>query len=201
MKRKFKIEAAGYGGEYAICTKSADFVEEWQDADEHDLIEEVQDTFYDDADLEHGFAMYSDSALTVYEIKDGDEEEIEGDIQASCIMGREAYMMECGHEGYVPVLLFHSAEKGIFCNWELETENFDPKLLATTVVETDVGEFIQDLYYDGKKLEADDSCVDTRGKGYCAKVGWINPEWHETSEKFEDKELIEECWKDHLENL
>ena len=26
MKKKFKIVAAGYGGEYAICTKDADFV-------------------------------------------------------------------------------------------------------------------------------------------------------------------------------
>jgi len=200
MKKKFKIIAVGYGGEYAICTKDADFVNQWESEEESDLIEEVQDTFYDDADLEHGFGMYSDSTLTIYEIKDGGEKEIENDIEATCLVSREAYIADSDN-GSVPVLLFHSAEKGIFCNWELETENFDPKLLATTVVETDVGEFIQDLYYDGKKLEADDSCVDTRGKGYCAKVGWINLEWHETSEKFEDKELIEECWKDHLENL
>jgi len=57
MKRKFKITAVGYGGEYAICTKDVDFVDEWQNEEELDLIEEVQDTFYEDADLEHGFGI------------------------------------------------------------------------------------------------------------------------------------------------
>ena len=90
MKKKFKIVAVGYGGEYAICTKDADFVNKWESEEESDLIEEVQDTFYDDADLEHGFGMYSDSTLTVYEIKDGDEEEIEDDIEVSCLVSREA---------------------------------------------------------------------------------------------------------------
>ena len=50
------------------------------------------------------------------------------------------------------------------------------------------------------KRQLNDEYVDTTGKGYHAKVGWINPEWHEKREKFEDKELIEENWKDILEN-
>lgn len=201
MKRKFKIVAAGYGGEYAICTKSVDFVEKWQDADEQDLIEEVQDTFYDEADLEHIHGARSDeSKFTVYEIKDGEEVEIDDELEIYSFMGREAYYTDSDN-GSVPVLSFYSSEKGIFCSWELETENFNPELLATTVVETDMGEFIQDLYYDGKKLEADDSCVDTIGKGYFAKVAWVNPEWHETSEKFENKEFVKENWGYHLETL
>ena len=197
--KKFKIVAVGYGGEYAICTKDADFVDEWQNEEELDLIEEVQDTFYEDADLEHGFGMYSDSTLTVYEIKDGDEEEIEDDVEVSCLISREAYITDYDN-GSVPVLIFHNSEKGTFCDWEVEAESFDTKLLSASLVETDFGEFIEDLYYNGEKLELNNDCVDTRGKAIYAKVGWINPEWHEKKEKFEDKELIEEYWKDYLES-
>lgn len=199
MKRKFKITAVGYGGEYAICTKDVDFVDEWQNEEELDLIEEVQDTFYEDADLEHGFGMYSDSTLTVYEIKDGDEEEIEDDVEVSCLISREAYITDSDN-GSVPVLLFHDSEKGTFCSWEVQAESFDSKLLSASIVETDFGEFVQDLYYDGEKLELNDEYVDTTSKARHAKVGWINPEWHEKREKFEDKELIEEYWKDYLES-
>jgi len=200
MKRKFKIVGAGYGGEYALCTKDADFVNKWANKEHPDLIEEALDTFYDDADLEHGFGMYSDSNLTAYEIKDGEEVEIEEDIPVSCLMSREAYITDSEH-GSVPVMIFHSAEKGDFCSWELEAEDFDSKLLSASLVETDFGEFIQDLYYNGEKLELNDEYVDTRGKGYYAKVGWINPEWHEKREKFEDEELIKENWKEFLETM
>ena len=200
MKRKLKIVAAGYGGEYALCTKDADFVNKWESKEEPDLIEEALDTFYDDADLEHGFGMYSDSNLTAYEIKDGEEVEIEEEIPVSCLMSREAYITDSEH-GSVPVMIFHSAEKGDFCRWELEAEYFDSKLLSASLVETDFGAFIQDLYYNGEKLELNDEYVDTRGKGYYAKVGWINPEWHEKREKFEDEELIKESWKEFLETM
>ena len=98
-------------------------------------------------------------------------------------------------------MIFHSAEKGDFCSWEVEAEDFDSKLISATVIETDFGEFIQDLYYNGEKLELNDEYVDTRGKGYYAEVGWINPEWHEKREKFEDEELIKENWKECLETM
>ena len=74
--------------------KDADFVNKWESKEEPDLIEEALDTFYDDADLEHGFGMYSDSNLTAYEIKDGEEVEIEEDIPVSCLMSREAYITD-----------------------------------------------------------------------------------------------------------
>ena len=200
MKKKYKIVAMGYGGEYAICTKDADFVNKWESEEESDLIEEVQDTFYEDADLEHGFGMYSDSHLTAYEIKGGEDEEIENEIEVSCLVSREAYITDSDN-GSVPVLLFHGSEKGHFCSWRLEAESFDSKLISASIVETDFGEFVQDLYYNGEKLEPNDEYVDTTGKGYHAKVGWMNPEWHEKREKFFEKALIEENWKEYLENL
>ena len=104
--------------------------------------------------------MYSDSTLTVYEIKDADEEEIEDDIEVSCLVSREAYITDSDN-GSVPVLIFHGSEKGTFCSWEVKTENFDSKLLSASLVETDFGEFVQDLYYNGEKLELNDEYVDT----------------------------------------
>ena len=89
--KKFKIEAAGYGGEFAMCTKDSDFVEQWEDEDEMELIEEVEDTWYDDADLEHVYGMYADSNFTAYEIKGEEEIEIDDEVEVHSFMSREAY--------------------------------------------------------------------------------------------------------------
>ena len=207
MKRKFKITAVGYGGEYAICTKDVGFVDDWSemiengDSSEHDLVQEVKDTFYDEADIEHGYGMYSDGLFTLCEIKDGEEEEIRDDLSISTFMSREAYITDSGN-GSVPVLLFHGSEKGIFASWEVETdgEDLDLQKLVISEVETDVGGFVQDLYYDGQLLEIDSDCVDTREKSFTAKVGWINPEWHENKETF-NEESAKECWSYYKEEL
>ena len=200
MSKKFKIEAVGYGGEFAMCTKDSDFVEQWEDEDEMDLIEEVEDTWYDDADLEHVYGMYADSQFTVYEVKGEEEIEINDEVEVHSFMSREAYTTDSSDIGPTPVLIFHGAEKGTFGNWELEAEEFDPVKLTASVVETDFGEIIQDVYYNGKKLEYNGDYIDTVGKGYHAKVAWLNPEWHEKKSTFDNKELVKESWECHLEN-
>ena len=200
MSKKFKIVAAGYGGEYAMCTKDADFIEKWEDEDEHDLIEEVEDTWYDDADLEHVYGMYSDSDFTVYEVVNNETLENSVSVEVNSFMSREAYTTD-SDSGSVPVLIFHGAEKGVFGSWEVEVEEFDPNKLVASIIETDFGEIVQDVYYDGKKLEYDGDCVDTTGKGYSAKVGWINPEWHENKSTFDNEDLVKESWGYHLESL
>jgi len=201
MSKKFKIVAAGYGGEYGMCTKDADFVEQWEDEDEMDLIEEVQDTWYDDADLEHVYGMYADSNFTVYEIKGEEEIEIDDEVEVHSFMSREAYTTDSSNIGPVPVLIFHGAEKGIFGSWDLEADDFDPNMLVASIIETDFGEIVQDVYYNGKKLEYDGDCVDTTGKGYSAKVAWLNPEWHEKKSTFDNEDLVKESWGYHLESL
>ena len=198
--KKFKIVAAGYGGEFAMCTKDACFVAQWEDEDEMDLIEEVQETWYDDADLEHVYGMYADSNFTVYEIKDDEEIEIDDEVEVHSFMSREAYTTDSSDIGPIPVLIFHGAEKGVFGSWEVETEEFDPNKLVASIIETDFGEIVQDVYYDGKKLEYDGDCVDTTGKGYHAKAAWLNPEWHEKKSTFDNEELVKESWECHLEN-
>ena len=199
MSKKFKIEAVGYGGEFAMCTKDSDFVEQWEDEDEMDLIEEVEDTWYDDADLEHVYGMYADSNFTVYEIKGEEEIEIDDEVEVHSFMSREAYTTD-SDSGSVPVLIFHGAEKGTFGSWELEAEEFDPSKLTASIVESDFGEIIQDVYYNGKKLEYNGDYLDTVGKGYHAKVAWINPDWHEKKSTFDNEELLKESWECHLEN-
>ena len=198
--KKFKIVAAGYGGEFAMCTKDACFVGQWEDEDEMDLIAEIEDTWYDDADLEHVYGMYADSNFTVYEIKEEEEIEIDDEVEVHSFMSREAYTTDSSDIGPIPVLIFHGAEKGVFGSWEVETEEFDPNKLVASIIETDFGEIVQDVYYDGKKLEYDGDCVDTTGKGYHAKAAWLNPEWHEKKSTFDNEELVKESWECHLEN-
>ena len=200
MSKKFKIEAVGYGGEFAMCTKDSDFVEQWEDEDEMDLIEAVEDTWYDDADLEHVHGMYADSNFTVYEIKGEEEIEIDDEVEVHSFMSREAYTTDSSDIGPTPVLVFHGAEKGTFGSWELEAEEFEPQKLTASIVETDFGEIIQDVYYNGKKLEYNGDYIDTVGKGYHAKVAWLNPEWHEKKSTFDNEELVKESWECHLEN-
>lgn len=197
--KKFKIVAAGYGGEFAMCTKDADFVKEWENSEEFDLVDEVRDTYPDEADLEHHYGMYADSNFTVYEIKEEEEIEISDEVEVHSFMSREAYTTD-SDSGSVPVLIFHSSEKGVFSSWQFEAEEFDSQKLTASVVETDMGEFIQDVYYNGKKIEPNYDCIETRGKGYSAKVGWINPDWHEKKETFDNEELLKESWECHLEN-
>ena len=198
--KKYKIVAAGYGGEYAMCTKDADFIEQWEDEDEHDLIEEVEDTWYDDADLEHVYGMYSDSEFTVYEVVNDETLENSVSVEVNSFMSREAYTTD-SDSGSVPVLIFMVQKKVFLGSWEVEVEEFDPNKLVASIVETDFGEIVQDVYYDGKKLEYDGDCVDTTGKGYSAKVGWINPDWHEKKSTFDNEELVKESWGYHLESL
>ena len=88
-----------------------DFVEQWEDEDEMDLIEEIQDTWYDDADLEHVYGMYTDSNFTAYEIKEGEEIEINDEVEVHSFMSREAYTTD-SHTA-TPVLIFHGARKDL----------------------------------------------------------------------------------------
>lgn len=98
-----------------------------------------------------------------------------------------------------PVLFFHSAEKGGFGEVFVVTDgaDFDPDLFAIGTCETDMGTIIETYWYDGAQLEVDWDYADTTGKGYYASVGYMNPQWHDTLDKYAAdsdniKELLEE---------
>ena len=101
---------------------------------------------------------------------------------------------------YVPVLCFHSSEKGTFTSWFIDTdEDFDEFKLGYSIVETNLCELIENVYYDKQELEANYAYNDTTGKGYHAEVGWLNMKWHDSDEL--SRENMEDYWLEYDENV
>jgi len=96
--------------------------------------------------------------------------------------------------------MFHSSEKGSFAVWFVETdEPFDKYKLTYNQAETNMGEFIDDVYYDREMLEADYDYNDTTGKAYYAEVGYLNTKWHDTNDASEEE--LKEYWQDFDDNV
>ena len=89
---------------------------------------------------------------------------------------------------YVPVLAFMSSEKGTFGVWYVETdgEDFDPYKLGVGVVETNLAEMVDRVYYDKVELDTDYDYNDTTGKSYHAEVGWLNKKWQDSYLSYDD---------------
>jgi hypothetical protein len=163
-------------------------------------------------DIEHINSAYADSGFFVTEVtnEEGkyDYSEIETPLEAvQQLYGREAYSMGTlpddediqDDDNYVPTLAFHSGEKGGFGCWFVETdgEPFDKYKFTYGIVETDMGEFVDSVWYDKKELETDYDYNDTTGKGYYAGVGYMNTKWHDKGEKYiEGCKSLEMYWED-----
>ena len=94
-------------------------------------------------------------------------------------------------------MLFHSAEKGGFASWFVESdEPFDPNKLVYSIVETHLGDFIEDVWYDKQLIEANFDYNDTTGKSYEAAVGWITTKWRDPYVDPADADLSE-YWEDY----
>ena len=166
---------------------------------------------WENDNFEHINSAYADGGFYVYEIPaDGsddwsyDNEVYEG--EAIHVYGREGGYFstddepevlnekdEDGNE-YVPVLCFHSSEKGSFGAWFVETdgEDFDEFKLGVGVVETNLAEFVDAVFYDKVELEQDYDYMDSTGKSYDAQVGWLNTKWHES------QDLVAENMEEYL---
>ena len=167
--------------------------------------------------FEHINSAYADGGFTVYEVPadgsddyDFDKEVYEGD-------GIHVYGREGGYFGtdepevvneedekgnkYVPVLAFHSSEKGGFGCWFVETdgEDFDEFKLGYGVVETNIAEFVDAVYYDKVELDTDYDYMDSTGKSYDAQVGWLNIKWHDSQENIDEN--LEEYWEEYEDNV
>ena len=166
--------------------------------------------------FEHLNSPYSDGGFTVYEVPaDGSEdwdyekEVYEGD--GIFVYGREGALFgtdepeiinEEDEEGnkYVPVLAFHSSEKGGFGCWFVDTdEPFDEFKLGYGVVETNLCELIDAVYYDKQELDCNYDYNDTTGKSYGADVGWLNIKWHDSQENV--AENMEDYWLEFDDNV
>ena len=161
--------------------------------------------WYEVDDIEHTSSCYADGGFYAVEIDDNGDE-IDDEIEltfSSSLYSREAYhetqrpvptkfLTQEEIDDYVPVLVFHSGEKGSFGQWIVETEeDFDPYKFTYSILETNLGEFVERAWYDGVEIYCDYDWCDSTGKGYYASVGYMNPKWHDLSDIFTDEYLEE----------
>ena len=104
-----------------------------------------------------------------------------------------------GSHGCVPVLFFHSAEKGAFGEVIVVTngDDFNPAKFRVDAVETDCGEFIQSYWYDKKMLPVNFDWSDSTGKGTYCYLTVLDVEDHKKWFKPFDQyqEELEEFWE------
>jgi hypothetical protein len=231
-KRIFRIEAGRYGGETVIGEVDDSFVEAMIDADQEELIEHCTSADEEDFEgpipcegyymwecdeIEHLNSAYADSGFIVTEVTNEDNKfdysETETDFEpVACLYSREAYTqnsepdwddIDKEKDDYIPVLNFHSSEKGNFGCWFVETEGepFDKYKFTYGIVETNMGEFVDRVYYDGKELDCEYDYADSIGKAYYAEVGWFNRRWHDSYDKYDEDQLDSIYWEDFADNV
>ena len=171
---------------------------------------------WENDDLEHINSAYADGGFTVYEVPtdgsdDYDYEKEVYDGEGILVYGREGgyfsdeepeLVNEKDEDGnkYVPVLMFHSSEKGSFGAYFVDTdEQFDEFKLGYGIVETNLAEFIDAVYYDKEEIDCDYDYNDTTGKSYDAQVGWLNIKWHDSQENIDEN--LEEYWEEYEDNV
>ena len=108
------------------------------------------------------------------------------------VYGREIYTSQINKDNENPdhdvsLLISLKGERGFdeANSWLVETdgEDFNPKKLAYGVLETDVGDFIDSVYYDKKVLVKDDLGGDTQNNAVTAHVGVIESSWIKSHSK------------------
>ena len=160
-------------------------------------------------DIEHANNCYSDAGIFVNEVKEDDlySRDNEQKIDAYHLYDREAYFDEIsksdleenlkdnikGLDSYVPVITFMSTEKGELGCYFVETdgEDFDPKKLAYSTLETNLSSIIDKVWYNKKELDINFDNSGSTGKGDYARVGYMNTKWHDKNKSEED---LKESW-------
>lgn len=199
-------------GEDFYCWNENDDLEHINSPFADNEFEVIEIKLHEDAIYEDGLIQWKEDADHDYstmmyeELDDSNYFSYE-----ACIYSRECYSSEEvdseKEEDYKPTLFFLSSEKGVFGEVYVETdgEDFDPELLQTGQLESDMGEFIESYWYDRKPLQADYDYSDSMGKGYYASVGYVNTKWHDESEKYvsydmEETEYVKEAFDDWYED-
>lgn len=192
-----------------------------EESEEHEDPEQIpipKDDYYmwECDDLEHLNGPYSDGTWHVHEVPtdgsadyDFDKEVYTG--ESNLVYGREGgyfgteepdLVCEKDDDGnhYIPVLAFHSSEKGSFGCWFLDTdEPFEKDKLAYGICETNVAELVDRVYYNKEELDTDYDYNDTTGKAYYASTGWLNTKWHDAYSSY--NELDQDLWDELDDNI
>lgn len=187
--------------------------EEGFDPDSPDILEDMEyyNSWYEIDDIHHQTAG-NGTELMAFELDDDNEIDWDKriDFDPHQLYSRECYTQEEPAEDHaddnsVPVLMFYSSEKGDFGGWIVELkddEEFDPNLVAVSIVETDHGEMVERLWYNKEEIDCDYDFVDSRGKGYYASVAWFNKRWEDKDINEEtDKDMWNEMWEYYDDEL
>lgn len=162
-------------------------------------------SWYEYEDLEHLNSCFADSDFTITEVDPESLEEIEGtqlelDGLPSLYNREGGYLSSEYEEGMLPALCFFSSEKGSFGSYLLELpegEELEVRKLGVGLVETELCDLIDGVFYDGYELDADYDWAESIGKGYYCAVGWYNPEWREGLDKYQvDSKMFNEYLED-----
>ena len=207
MKKIYRIDGGRYGGEVVVGRVSQEFYEQHKDLEEADLLDALWDledvtgqAWYEYDDLEHHSGAYADGGFYITDVSGEDDPYAWNDTEKffeniDHIYDRECYSTVGGDEKYeqtIPVITVHSAEKGAFGSWFVETDGkLDPTKLAYSTIATDTCELVEHVYYDRKCLETDFDWADTTGKGMYASVGPFVEKWHDTREMYNEQYVAE----------
>ena len=164
--------------------------------------------------IEHFTCANSDQGFIVTEITDEEDNHGVGkneqrDIIGNCIYSREGaivgseepeiteWISEDDLKDFIPVLLFHNVDKGDFGSWFIGTDEngFDASKLAYSQVETELGIFIERVWYDKEELRKDADYASSSPKNTITTVGWLNIKLRDGVEKYTDQYIDEnEFW-------
>ncbi len=161
--------------------------------------------WHDIDDLEHQNGCYSDGSWSITPVPtDGSDDwayEDSFEVEPTHMYSRECYSSDEIDEEYedqtVPVLAFHSSEKGSFACWFLDTdEPFDAEKLRFGSCESDLADLVETVFYGKEELESNYDYNDTTGKAYYAHVGYVNRKWHDPLDCYTVEKLEEDGYFD-----
>ena len=207
-KTKYNIRGSAYGGELVIGKISESFRNYWYSRSDSELENYLFSADWEHEDGEKGPVMYEGENMYWHDIDDilhhygshADgpifviDEETEDQIKLDNV--ESEWSREGGYicteepdwkslpkgltrEDFQPVLACMSHEKGWLNNWELELDGeFEADKLTIGILETEFGDFIEKMFYDGVELE-DTGCDWSDGKGFSVMIGWFIEKWHE----------------------
>ena len=90
-------------------------------------------------------------------------------------------------------MIIFEGQRGTFGRYYIQTngEDFDASKLVKSVLETDLGDFIENCRYDQQLLAMDTNWLSTSGNGMDAYVGYL----HKVDVDFDFNANVKEGWE------
>tara|TARA_Y100000589_G_C27193259_1_gene645676 strand:+ start:1704 stop:2927 length:1224 start_codon:yes stop_codon:yes gene_type:complete len=198
--RKFRISAGFYGGELTIGIINQSFadymanseysleeiIRSFENGQKLPNVPLIRDEFchWDECDdVIHIHAPYADSSFTVTEIDAAENDLLTQEKYAKCVKTYYLDGSNLDHIKNTPVLVCHTAEKGTIVSWylELHDEDFDASLINYSQIQTNMGNFIDKVWYGSTELEENRNDTWTVSNSFNATIAYINLEAYQKS--------------------